>query len=93
MWCWPGIPSGGTLLGENDELIGRKVRAILDGGLECILCCGETLDQRLRGETHQVNERQVRAALAGVPGDLLSKLTIAYEPVWGDWNRQGSDAG
>ena len=70
------------VLGENDELIGRKVRAILDGGLECILCCGETLDQRLRGETHQVNERQVRAALAGVPGDLLSKLTIAYEPVW-----------
>ena len=70
------------VMGENDELVGRKVRAILEAGLECVLCCGETLEQRLKGETHAVNEQQVRAALAGVPGDHLAKLTIAYEPVW-----------
>ena len=37
------------VMGEDDEFVGRKVRAILEAGLECILCCGETLEQRLRG--------------------------------------------
>src|SRR5262249_60091915 len=32
-------------LGETDDLIARKVRAALDGGLKVILCIGETLDE------------------------------------------------
>ncbi len=70
------------VLNESDELVNKKVRAILEAGLECILCCGEKLEQRVANLTDTVNERQIRAGLAGVPGECLSRLTIAYEPVW-----------
>jgi len=70
------------VIGESDELINRKARAGLDAGLSVILCIGETLDQRTAGQTNQVNERQLRAGLAGVKPDQLVRLTIAYEPVW-----------
>lgn len=70
------------VLGEQDELVNAKVRAVLDAGLECILCVGETLAQREAGHTDIVNHRQVRTGLAEVPGDLMERVTIAYEPVW-----------
>ncbi|HVZ94487.1 MAG TPA: triose-phosphate isomerase [Phycisphaerales bacterium] len=72
------------VLHESDELIAKKTRAALDagGGLRCILCIGETLDQRQAGQTDAVNERQLRSALTGLPTPLLAQLVIAYEPVW-----------
>ena len=70
------------VLGEKDELINLKTRAALEGGLECILCVGEKLDERLNGHQDIVVGRQVRTGLADVPGDWLERLTIAYEPVW-----------
>jgi triosephosphate isomerase (TIM) len=68
------------LFGESDADVGRKVRAILDGGLLAVLCVGETLQQRAAGETEAVVTRQVHAALQGVTG--TPDLVIAYEPVW-----------
>lgn len=72
------------VIGEGDELINRKTRAALDGGLMCILCIGETLAQREAGQTDAVNERQTKAGLVGVGAEHLTsgRLTIAYEPVW-----------
>ncbi len=70
------------VLREIDDLINRKTQAVLSAGLRCILCIGETLDQRRAGETDAINETQVRLALAGVPKDHLANLIIAYEPVW-----------
>lgn len=70
------------VLGESDELINRKVRAALDAGLEVILCVGEKLEQREAGQTHDVNRGQVLMGLAGVKREQLSRVTIAYEPVW-----------
>ncbi|MCC6676760.1 MAG: triose-phosphate isomerase [Phycisphaerales bacterium] len=70
------------VVGEKDELINLKTRAVLESGLECILCVGETLEQRLNGHTDSVNQRQIRTALAEVPGEQIDHLTIAYEPVW-----------
>ncbi len=70
------------VIGETDEFINLKVRAVLDAGLECILCVGETLDQRAAGHTDPVNQRQLRTGLADVPAEQIDRLTIAYEPVW-----------
>ncbi|MCC6427901.1 MAG: triose-phosphate isomerase [Phycisphaerales bacterium] len=70
------------VLGETDAVVNEKLRAVLDGGLEAILCVGETLDERIAGHTDPVNQRQVRAALSDVTGDQISRVTIAYEPVW-----------
>jgi triosephosphate isomerase len=71
------------VLGETDAIVRIKTLAALEGGLECVLCVGETLEQREAGETDAVNERQVRAGLEGVtPGLASGRLVIAYEPVW-----------
>lgn len=70
------------VIGEDDGLINRKVRAVLAAGLRCILCIGETLDQREAGDTDAVNASQLKAGLAGVTAEQAADLTIAYEPVW-----------
>lgn len=70
------------VIGETDELIHRKTRAALEADLHCVLCVGETLEQRQAGRTDEVNERQTRSALQGVDESQSHLLTIAYEPVW-----------
>src|SRR5262245_40724003 len=49
--------------GETDEHVARKVHAAQRNGLVPIVCVGETLDERERGETSTVITRQVRGAL------------------------------
>lgn len=70
------------VVGEPDALLNRKLRAALDAGLTAVLCVGETLEQREKGQTDEVNERQIRAGLAAVEASQLDAVVIAYEPVW-----------
>jgi triosephosphate isomerase len=68
--------------GEGDELANSKLHAALEGGLEVVLCVGETLEEREAGRTEEVNGRQLTAGLAGVSAEDLERVTLAYEPVW-----------
>jgi triosephosphate isomerase (TIM) len=70
------------VIGETDALIRRKLEALLDAGLEAILCVGEKLDEREAGKTEARLDIQIRAGLTGLAADKLAKVTIAYEPVW-----------
>ncbi len=70
------------VIGESDTIVNKKTRAVLDAGLQCVLCIGETLDQRESGKTDAINEHQTRAGLEGVSKDQLARVVIAYEPVW-----------
>ncbi|MGB2622959.1 MAG: triose-phosphate isomerase [Candidatus Acidiferrum sp.] len=69
-------------LGESDSFINQKVRVALDAGLDVILCVGETLDQRKTRQTEALLDRQLTHGLANVSADALTRLTIAYEPLW-----------
>ena len=69
-------------LGESDTFINQKVIVALAAGLDVIMCIGETLDQRNADQTEAVLDRQLIQGLAEVSPDSLSRLTIAYEPVW-----------
>ncbi len=69
-------------LGEDDAAVARKLRAALAAGLSPIVCVGELLAEREAGRTDPVISSQVSLALAGLSRDLLSRLSIAYEPVW-----------
>ena len=69
-------------LGEPDSLVRAKAHTALNAGLACVLCIGETLNQREHGKTDEVNATQLRSALDGIAPDRLSRLVIAYEPVW-----------
>ena len=68
--------------GETDDGVHRKVLAALDHGLVPIVCCGESLDQREAGETHDWIGLQLRGALHGLQAEALVQAVIAYEPIW-----------
>lgn len=67
---------------ETDEMINKKAKAILKGGLLPIICCGETLEQREAGQTDAHITSQIKAALDGISSEDVAKSVIAYEPIW-----------
>ena len=67
---------------ETDEMINKKAKAILAGGLIPIICCGETLEQREAGVTDSWIAGQIKAALEGISSEDVAKSVIAYEPIW-----------
>ena len=69
-------------LGESDAFINQKVRVALADGLDVILCVGETLEQRKNNQTEALLDQQLTLGLAGVSADTLTRLSLAYEPVW-----------
>jgi triosephosphate isomerase len=69
-------------MGETDELINRKVQAVLAQELTPVLCVGETAEERNQGLTFTTVEGQLRAGLAGIASEGIAKLVLAYEPVW-----------
>jgi len=68
--------------GETDVTVNKKVHAALGGGLNPIVCVGESLEQREMGITMELIAYQVKSALAGVPADQIRRVVIAYEPIW-----------
>lgn len=81
-WVIIGHSERRTLFGETDSTVNKKTRAAITGGLVPIVCIGETLEQRDSSETLAVLDRQIKEGLDGVTGEQLSKLVLAYEPVW-----------
>ena len=71
-----------TLFGERDEDVRKKVTAALTHGLHPILCVGESLAERDSGRTESIVTTQLKEALADRSEEELSRITIAYEPVW-----------
>jgi triosephosphate isomerase len=70
------------ILGETDEFVNKKVRAVLGAGMQPILCVGETLAEREAGETDAKVKRQVEAGFAAVAADAADDVVVAYEPIW-----------
>ncbi|HET7766367.1 MAG TPA: triose-phosphate isomerase [Burkholderiales bacterium] len=71
-----------SLYGEDDARVAAKFVAARRSGLTPILCVGETLEQRERGETESVVARQLDAAVAAAGAGALADAVLAYEPVW-----------
>jgi triosephosphate isomerase len=68
--------------GETDEQVNKKVKAALASGLTPIVCVGETLAEREKGETEKVLKCQFMGGLARLTPADFSRIMIAYEPVW-----------
>lgn len=78
---------------ETDDVINRKVLAVLRNGMTPIVCCDETMGRRETGEKIHWVVNQVSAALKGVSAEDAAKIVIAYEPSWaiGSGNSASSD--
>jgi triosephosphate isomerase len=70
------------LLGETDEMVNQKLKAVLKHEMTPILCVGETLEEREAGRTDERVDSQTRAAFAGVRSPGASLAVLAYEPIW-----------
>jgi triosephosphate isomerase len=71
-----------TYFNETDETVNKKADAALKHGLIPIICCGETLEQRERGIMQSWIEGQIEKALKGLTAAAMTKVVIAYEPIW-----------
>ncbi len=67
---------------EKDEWMGRKIRAALDHDILPTLCVGETIEERKAGKAQEVIARQLKTGLEWAQAIEMSRVTIAYEPVW-----------
>ncbi len=70
------------ILGETDADINKKVHAALAAELIPIVCVGELLVERERGQTLTVIRRQFDGSLAGLTPEQITEVVVAYEPVW-----------
>jgi triosephosphate isomerase len=68
--------------GETDETVNKKIKAALAHGLIPIVCIGESLEEREKEETINKVESQINAGLEGMEKEQMSKIIIAYEPIW-----------
>ncbi len=70
------------IFGDSDQDVNRKLRAALDAGLTPILCVGETLDKREQKVTREFLRKQLGTDIRGIERDLISRILVAYEPIW-----------
>jgi triosephosphate isomerase len=85
-----------AMFGETDDIVNRKLRAVLANAMVPILCVGESLQERDAGVTDDTVARQLRADLRGVPIEGAGRIVIAYEPIWAigtGRNAEPADAG
>jgi len=66
---------------ESDAEVEAKAHAALECGLNAILCVGESLDVRERGDAVPTVLAQLDASIPGEPIEE-AELAIAYEPIW-----------
>jgi triosephosphate isomerase (TIM) len=70
------------LFGDTNEVVAKKLRAVLAAGMTPILCVGETLDERENGTTEAKVRGQIEAAFDHLPADDIARCIVAYEPIW-----------
>jgi len=67
---------------ETDETVNKKVLKALEVAITPIMCCGETLEERESGNMEAVVKEQIVKGLKDVVAEDISKMVIAYEPIW-----------
>ena len=81
-YCIIGHSERRHIFGEDDKMIQKKVAGAIRNKITPILCIGETESERAFGETADVIRDQLIGGLSEVSDDELSKVIVAYEPVW-----------
>lgn len=71
-----------AMFGDTDAIILEKCKQALNAGLQVILCCGETLQEREAGKLEEVLTTQLSSVLSALDQVTASNLIVAYEPVW-----------
>ena len=70
------------LFGETDAIVHKKVSLALHHHLIPIICVGENLEQRNKGQAIAVVHHQLEHALKNCALKTGKEMVIAYEPLW-----------
>lgn len=70
-------------MGETDEVVSKKIQAVLKNGLIPILCIGENKEEKQAGRIEEVLKTQISKAFHNISlSSSNGPIVIAYEPVW-----------
>ncbi|MCI8396719.1 MAG: triose-phosphate isomerase [Clostridia bacterium] len=67
---------------ETDETVNKKIKSAFANDLKPIVCVGETLEQREKGEQVEVITKQTKLAIEGLTPEQVKNTIVAYEPIW-----------
>lgn len=81
-WALAGHSERRTINKETDEYINAQCVKLIEQGMSDILCIGETLEEFEKDLVGAVCETQLKKGLAGISAEDMSRVAIAYEPVW-----------
>jgi len=81
-YCIIGHSERRQFFHDTDETINRKLKKLLTSEVVPILCVGEMLADREAGKVEEVVLGQMDRCLAGLTGEQISRIIVAYEPVW-----------
>ncbi len=82
-YCIIGHSERREYFAETDKTVNLKLKKLFSSSeIIPILCVGENLSEREAGNAFDVVEEQLKADLEGIDKADVSKLVIAYEPIW-----------
>ncbi len=81
-YCIVGHSERRQYFAETDETVNKKLKALLQSTIRPIMCVGESLEQRDSGVLFDFIKSQLVGGLADISGEDLTKIVIAYEPIW-----------
>lgn len=82
-YCIVGHSERRTLFNETDEIVNKKIKALLEKDLNPILCVGETLEERKAEKMFEVVKSELEGSLKDITKEQMRRnIVIAYEPIW-----------
>ncbi len=81
-YCIVGHSERRQILGETNDFVNRKVRALFEAGITPILCVGETKEEREADRMEAVIGEEIKCGTEGLSEAEAARLVIAYEPIW-----------
>lgn len=81
-WALAGHSERRVIFGETDEYINGQCLKLIEMGMSVMLCIGESESEYEQDLAGAVCAVMLKKGLAGVPKEAMSRVAIAYEPVW-----------
>jgi triosephosphate isomerase len=81
-FCVLGHSERREYFGETNQSLAEKLNLCLACQITPIFCCGEPLQIRDQGTQNSYVEQQLKESLFHLSEEQISKIIIAYEPIW-----------
>lgn len=81
-FCLIGHSERREYFAESNAVLAEKLNLLLEKNITPIFCCGEPLSIREANTQNSFVETQLRESLFHLSAEQMTKVVIAYEPIW-----------